>query len=67
MCNEFTKVSETNIVDFENPSNSTVKATIDAASIDTVDAQRDGHLKSADFLHDSELGSFYPKLNVASS
>ncbi len=32
------------------PPNSTVDATIDATSINTRDDQRDGHLKSADFL-----------------
>jgi polyisoprenoid-binding protein YceI len=47
---EFTKVSGTIKFDSENPTNSTVEATIDATSINTRDAQRDGHLKSADFL-----------------
>jgi polyisoprenoid-binding protein YceI len=36
--------------DPENPSASHVEATIEAASIDTKDAQRDGHLKSPDFF-----------------
>lgn len=47
---EFTKVSGTIKFDPENPANSSVDATIDAASINTRDAQRDTHLKSADFL-----------------
>jgi len=47
---EFTKVSGTIKFDSANPANSTVEATIDATSINTRDAQRDGHLKSADFL-----------------
>jgi polyisoprenoid-binding protein YceI len=47
---EFTKVSGTITFDPENPANSTVEATIDASSISTHDAQRDAHLKSADFL-----------------
>jgi len=47
---EFTKVSGTVKFDAERPETSTVEATIDANSISTRDAQRDGHLKSADFL-----------------
>jgi polyisoprenoid-binding protein YceI len=47
---EFTKVSGTIIYDPENPTNSSVDATIDASSIATRDEQRDGHLRSADFL-----------------
>jgi len=37
-------------LDAANPEKSTVDVTIDANSISTRDAQRDGHLKSADFL-----------------
>ena len=37
-------------LDEANPSNTTVLATIDAASINTRDEQRDAHLRSADFL-----------------
>ena len=37
--------------DPENPTSSTVEAIIDASSISTGEAQRDAHLKSADFLH----------------
>lgn len=33
------------------PANTTVDITIDAASINTKDAQRDGHLRSPDFLN----------------
>ena len=47
---EFTKVSGTVKFDPENPATSSVEATIDANSISTRDPQRDGHLKSADFL-----------------
>ena len=36
--------------DAQNPGDSTVEATIETASIHTGDEQRDGHLKSADFL-----------------
>jgi polyisoprenoid-binding protein YceI len=47
---EFTKVSGTVKFDPENPAASSVEATIDANSISTRDPQRDGHLKSAEFL-----------------
>jgi polyisoprenoid-binding protein YceI len=46
----FTKVSGTVAVDEDNPGASTVEVEIDAASIDTGVADRDTHLKSADFL-----------------
>jgi polyisoprenoid-binding protein YceI len=47
---EFTKVSGTIKFDPENPANSTVETTIQAASVNTRDIQRDTHLQSADFL-----------------
>lgn len=47
---EFTKLTGTVEFDPEKPEASTVEATIDANSISTRDPQRDGHLKSADFL-----------------
>ncbi len=47
---EFGKVSGTVKYDPQNPESSSVEATIDARSINTRDAQRDSHLKSADFL-----------------
>ncbi|HXW12931.1 MAG TPA: YceI family protein [Terriglobia bacterium] len=47
---EFTKVTGKIAWDAENPANSSIEATIDAASINTREAQRDGHLRSADFL-----------------
>ncbi len=34
----------------DNPAASTVEGTVDLASMDTRDAQRDGHLRSADFF-----------------
>ena len=37
--------------DPDNPSNSSIDAVIDASTINTLDQQRDTHLKSADFLH----------------
>lgn len=50
-------------LDPANPANTTVDVTIDAASLTTRDAQRDGHLKSADFL-DVEN---YPSLHFVST
>lgn len=46
----FTDVQGTVTFDPANPSASSVEVTIGAASIDTRDAQRDGHLRSPDFL-----------------
>jgi polyisoprenoid-binding protein YceI len=48
---QFPKVTGTLTLDESNPANSRVEASIEAASIETRDAQRDAHLKSADFLH----------------
>lgn len=47
----------------ENPAASSVDVNIDAASISTRDGQRDGHLKSADFLNADE----YPVLRFKSN
>ena len=47
---QFTGVSGVLSLDEANLTKSHVEATIDAASINTRDAQRDGHLKSADFF-----------------
>lgn len=46
----FEKLSGTFIYDAENPDKSNVDVTIEVASINTRDAQRDTHLKSADFF-----------------
>jgi polyisoprenoid-binding protein YceI len=46
----FSKVSGKIELDPENLSRSSVEVTIDAASIDTREPQRDAHLRSADFL-----------------
>lgn len=48
---QFAKVSGKLTLDESTLANSQVKATIEAASIETRDAQRDAHLKSEDFLH----------------
>jgi len=47
---EFDKVSGTVNFDPANPAASSVEASIDVSTISTRDEQRDGHLKSADFL-----------------
>jgi polyisoprenoid-binding protein YceI len=47
---EFTKLSGVVVYDPENPSASHMNVKIDVASLHTRDEQRDGHLKSADFL-----------------
>jgi polyisoprenoid-binding protein YceI len=46
----FSNVKGTMIYDPDNPGASAVEAIIDATTVNTQDAQRDGHLKSADFL-----------------
>jgi polyisoprenoid-binding protein YceI len=47
---QFAKVSGVLTLDESDLSNSSVEATIDVSTIETRDAQRDGHLKSADFF-----------------
>jgi len=47
----FSGVSGVLIRDESDPANDRVEATIDAASLETRNEQRDGHLKSADFFH----------------
>jgi polyisoprenoid-binding protein YceI len=47
----FTKVSGVLVRDESDPKKDRVEATIEAASIQTRDEQRDAHLKSADFFH----------------
>jgi polyisoprenoid-binding protein YceI len=59
---QFTGVNGVLELDESDPAKSHVEATIDAATIDTRDAQRDTHLKSADFL-DVEK---YPTLSFRS-
>jgi polyisoprenoid-binding protein YceI len=46
----FSKVSGVLIRDESDPTNDRIEATIEAASIQTRDEQRDAHLKSADFF-----------------
>lgn len=47
---EFSKVSGVIAYDPQNHADASVEATIDVASINTRDTQRDAHLKSPDFL-----------------
>ena len=58
--NEFTGTA---VLDGASPANSSVEVTIEAASIDTRNAQRDEHLRSNDFLAMQE----YPKITFAST
>ena len=46
----FNNVAGTAVVDGANPAASTIEVTIQADSFDTGQADRDGHVKSADFL-----------------
>jgi polyisoprenoid-binding protein YceI len=45
------------IVTGQEPTESSVTATIQAGSVDTGNEQRDGHIRSADFLHVEEHGT----------
>jgi polyisoprenoid-binding protein YceI len=58
--NEFTGTA---VLDGDNPANSTAAVTIKAASIDTRNEQRDGHLRSNDFLAMEE----YPEITFVST
>src|SRR6267142_6705382 len=48
---QFPKVTGVLSLDESDLKNSRVEAVIEAASIETRDAQRDAHLKSSDFFH----------------
>lgn len=47
---EFTKLSGKAVGDIANPTAAVVEATIDAASVDTRNGERDEHLRNPDFL-----------------
>jgi len=51
------------VLDGDNPANSTATVTIKAASIDTRNEQRDGHIRGNDFLSMDA----YPEINFAST
>jgi polyisoprenoid-binding protein YceI len=57
----FDKWSGTVALNEENPSATVVDVTIEAASINTKDAQRDGHLKSPDFFDVEKFPSVHFK------
>jgi polyisoprenoid-binding protein YceI len=59
----FNEFEGTATVDGDNPANSSVRVTIDAASIDTRNAQRDEHLRTNDFLALEQ----YPQITFAST
>jgi len=46
----FSNIKGTVVYDPENPSASSLETSIDASTINTMEPQRDAHLKSADFL-----------------
>ena len=60
---QFSNISGLLTLDEDDTVNTRVEATIDAASIDTRDAQRDAHLKSADFFDVDR----FPTLNFRST
>lgn len=51
----FNSVSGTYSLDFDDPSNSVVDISIDAASVDTANQGRDDHLRGADFFSAKEF------------
>jgi polyisoprenoid-binding protein YceI len=59
----FDEFAGTAVLDGASPANSRVEVTIEAASIDTRNAQRDEHLRSNDFLAMQE----YPQITFAST
>jgi polyisoprenoid-binding protein YceI len=60
---QFKVISGTLHIDEQNPQNSEVDAQADTASIDTRDANRDAHLRSADFFEAEK----YPTINFKST
>ncbi len=51
-------------IDEQHPENSWIEAEVDAASIDTRDARRDGHLRSAKDLYGMERAGLSAKTKV---
>ncbi len=59
----FAGVSGTIVLDEANPAQSSVQVEVDAASVDTREQQRDGHLRSPDFFHVEQ----YPTITFKST
>jgi polyisoprenoid-binding protein YceI len=59
----FSGVTGTVVIDSEVPAETTVEASIDTTTLNTLDANRDGHVKSADFL---DVASF-PTMTFSST
>lgn len=59
----FSNIKGTIVYDSEVPAESSVEAVIDVETINTLDAQRDGHLKSPDFLDAAN----FPSITFAST
>jgi polyisoprenoid-binding protein YceI len=59
----FKKLDGTVLVDTDNPANSKIKVTVEAASVDTESAKRDAHLNSPDFFDSAK----YPTLSFEST
>src|SRR3954469_18966601 len=59
----FNEFEGTAVVDGNDPADSSVRVTIDAASIDTRNAQRDEHLRTNDFLALEQ----YPQITFVST
>src|SRR5687767_2898564 len=59
----FNEFEGTGFLDGDNPGNSQISVTIKAASIDTRNEQRDGHLRNNDFLAIEE----YPEITFVST
>ena len=57
----FSNVTGTVVYDSDNPTDSSIQAEIDAGTLNTGDAQRDGHVKSSDFLHVEQHPKFHFK------
>ncbi|PYS71478.1 MAG: polyisoprenoid-binding protein [Acidobacteria bacterium] len=57
----FSKISGVLTLDESDLANSRVEASIEAASIETRDGQRDAHLNSADFFHVEKFPTLYFK------
>lgn len=59
----FSGVTGTVVIDTVEPSNSSADATIDATTLNTQDADRDAHVKNAEFLDVEQ----YPTITFKSS